>query len=221
MGVARSIVCISQTTGSGGLEIGHAAAERLGFRYLDEEIVALAAARERIDPEEVADVERRQTLVRRLLHGLERREKLETFAHSVLFPDPDAEQPPRVLPLATTEDHRAAIRAVIHETAEQGQVVIVSHAASIALADMPGLLRVLVTASLETRAQRVSGPELDSPRALKAVQETDRARADYLKRFYGVSHEAPTHYDLVINTDVLGHEEAVDLIVAVAQGPQS
>jgi cytidylate kinase len=53
------------------------------------------------------------------------------------------------------------------------------------------------------------------------VQETDRARADYLKRFYGVSREEPTHYDLVVNTDVLGHEEAVDLIVGVAQGPRS
>jgi cytidylate kinase len=219
--MARSIVCISQATGSGGLEIGHAVAERLGFPCLDEEIVALAAARERIDPEEVADVERRQTLVRRFLQGIERREKLESFAHSVLFPDPDAERPPRVVPLATSADHRAAIRAVIREAAEQGQVVIVSHAASIALADMPGLLRVLVTASLETRAQRISGPDLDSRRALKRVKETDRARADYLKRFYGVSREEPTHYDLVINTDVLGQEQAVDLIIAVAQGPQS
>ncbi len=219
--MARSIVCISQTTGSGGPEIGRDVAERLGFRYLDEEIVAMAAAREKIDPEEVADVERRQTLARRFLRGLERREKLESFGHSVLFRDPDAERPPRVLALAMSEDHRAAIRAVIRETAEQGQVVLVSHGASIALADMPGLLRVLVTASPETRAQRVSGPELDSRRALKAVHETDRARADYLKRFYGVSREEPTHYDLVVNTDVLGYAEAVDLIVAVAQGPRN
>jgi len=64
------------------------------------------------------------------------------------------------------------------------------------------------------------GFELGAQAARKAVQETDRSRADYLKRFYRVSREEPTHYDLVVNTDVLGHEEAVDLIVAVAQGPR-
>jgi cytidylate kinase len=219
--VARSIVCISQTTGSNGEEVGHAVAERLGFRHLDEEIVVRAARREKIEPEEMASVERRQTFARRFLRSLDRRAKLETFAHSVLFPDEDAERPSGSLPLATSEELRAAIRAAIHETSEQGDVVIVSHAASIALAGMPGVLRVLVTASPKTRAGRLaeaSKDKLDSSKALRLVRETDRARADYMKRFYALRQEEPTCYDLVINTDVLDPDEAVDLIVVAARG---
>jgi cytidylate kinase len=218
--VARSIICISQTTGSDGPEIGRSVSERLGFRHVDEEIVARAAEREKIDPKEMADVERRQTLARRFLDSIEQRAKLETLAHSAWFPDPDAGPPMAGRPLVTSEDLRAAIRAVIRETAEQGDVVIVSHGASIALAGMPGILRVLITASLETRAQRFAEGKLEPSKALRAVRQTDRSREDYLKRFYSIKREEPTHYDLVINTDVLEHDEAVDLIVAAARGPR-
>ena len=49
-------VCISHSTGAGGEEVGRLVAERLGFLYVDEEIVAAAATRGGIDPGDVADV---------------------------------------------------------------------------------------------------------------------------------------------------------------------
>jgi cytidylate kinase len=45
----------------------------------------------------------------------------------------------------------------------------------------------------------------------------DKARADYLKRFYGIDQEIPTQYDLVVNTDVLGLEEAANIIAHAAR----
>jgi cytidylate kinase len=41
-------------------------------------------------------------------------------------------------------------------------------------------------------------------------------RRDYLKRFYGVDRESPTHYDIVINTDVFSTEQAADIISQAA-----
>ena len=101
------------------------------------------------------------------------------------------------------------IKEAITETAEQGQVVIVAHAASFALAGREHLLRVLVTASPETRARR-----LDI--TAKAVAELDRGRSDYLRRFYGVERELATHYDLVANTDRLSPQQATELVVRAA-----
>jgi len=209
--VGRSVICISQTTGSGGQEIGHAVAERLGFRHVDEEIVARAAELEGTNLEEIADVERRQTWIRRLLSSLDHRAKLETYGRSALFRDPDSHL--GALPLTTSEDLRDGIRAAIHETAEQGEVVIVSHGASFALSDTPGILRVLVTASPETRAKRIAPEKPESARALRSIRSTDQARADYLKRFYAVAREESTHYDVVINTDLLDYDEATALIL--------
>ena len=119
----------------------------------------------------------------------------------------------------TKEDHRALIREVIVEMADRGEVVIVSHAASMALAGRDSLLRILVTASAETRAERLATTGgLSDADAAKMVRDTDRARADYLKRFYQISHEEPTQYDLVINTDALSIAQVVG-VVAGAAGP--
>ena len=49
-----------------------------------------------------------------------------------------------------------------------------------------------------------------------ARKESDREREHYLKRFYSVSEELPTHYDVTVNTDVLLPEVAVATIVAAA-----
>jgi cytidylate kinase len=108
------------------------------------------------------------------------------------------------------------IRETIEQTAAQGKVVIVAHAASYALPEGPDALRVLVTASPETRSKRLAEAEgLDESGGSRAVKESDAARRDYIKRFYGVE-ESPTHYDLVVNTDVLSFDDAAELVASAA-----
>lgn len=48
------------------------------------------------------------------------------------------------------------------------------------------------------------------------MTESDRERRLYLERFYDVSEELPTRYDLVVNTDLLDVEQAVAAIVGAA-----
>jgi cytidylate kinase len=59
---------------------------------------------------------------------------------------------------------------------------------------------------------------LSGEEARELVREGDRARADYLKRFYDVKEELPTHYDLVVSTDVLQPEEAARLVLGASDG---
>ena len=202
------MICISHATGGEGVRVGRLVAERLGFRYLDEEIVAAVADREGLDPEVVADVERRKSLVARFLESLADAGTAETYGAVVAGP----------APAAAGDDLRTVINAVVRETAQQGEVVIASHAASFALAGETGVLRVLVTASPETRARRLAVPgTMSEDEAEKAVGEEDAARADYLRRFHGVRSERPTHYDLVVNTDVLTPDDAAALVVHAAE----
>jgi cytidylate kinase len=48
------------------------------------------------------------------------------------------------------------------------------------------------------------------------VKDSDAGRRDYLRRFYNVDKELPTHYDLVVNTDVLSVEQAAELVSRAA-----
>lgn len=198
------VVCISRALGAGGPEIGRAVSERLGFRYVDEEIVVQAAEKGQVEEGVIADAEKRRTLARRLLDEL-------AWAGLAQTPTP---LPPSAL---ETGPYRELIVDVIRETAELGDVVIVAHAAAHALGRRPGSLRVLVTAPDEVRARRLAAEhEVDDRQGTKLVRESDAARAAYLRTFYKLSAELPTQYDLVVSTDVLSPEEATELIVTAA-----
>ena len=112
---------------------------------------------------------------------------------------------------------RQLIREAIEEAADQGDAIIVAHAASHALADRESVLRVLVTGSPTDRADRVARESaVDPDTSRRQVAESDRARAAYLSRFYGVGDEQPTQYDLVVNTDALTLTQATEIVVSAA-----
>jgi cytidylate kinase len=118
-------------------------------------------------------------------------------------------------------DLAALIREAIEQTAARGNVVIVAHAASHVIAGAADALRVLVTASPDRREKRLAELEgIDADEARRKIKDADAGRRDYLKSFHGVDLEAPTHYDLVLNTDVLRIEEAARVVSMLSRGPE-
>jgi cytidylate kinase len=205
-------VCISATDGSAGDEVGRLVAGGLGFRLVDEELISRAANRAGVAPHEVADVERRRSFVRRMLEELAPGTVMAGVAFGAVVPHTAAELGPR------DDEMRTFIRRAIEDVAAEGETVIVSHAASFALADRHGVLRVLVTAAPETRNRRLAEERgIDDAEAARLIKSGDANRRDYLKRFYDVPTELPTQYDVVLNTDRLTPEQAADLIVRIAQ----
>lgn len=206
--IATRVVCISREIGAEGETVGRVVAERLGLQYVDEEVIARAAERGGVDEGQLADAEERKSRIRRVI-------ELLTDAGTAAGA-PGAE--PASVRAQREEEQRALIRAVIEEIAAEGNAVIVAHAASIALAGTEGILRVLVTASPEERVKRlVEMEDVGNADAARRVLESDQARADYFRAFYGVGQELPTHYDLVVNTDVIGAEQAAEIVVYAAQ----
>jgi cytidylate kinase len=204
--VGWRVVAISPTDGSGGEQLGPVVARELEFQLVDEGIVAEAAREAGVDAEVIADVERRKSLVARLLRGLaEAGPAGAAGVHG--YPPAIHEMGP------DREALRGLIRSALWETAERGKAVIVAHGASLGLATRTDVLRVLITASPETRARRLGGAQ-----AAQRIAQGDANRADYLKRFYGISSELPTQYDLVINTDRVELDDAAAVILSAARG---
>ena len=214
------VVCISRTVGALGERIGSLVAERLSFRYVDEQVIERAARLAQMDPKHVEAVERRQPLLRALMDKLAAaRDLVGPETVSLALGAPLSGVPGREGYRGTPEDLRILIRAAIHELAREGQAVIVAHAASMTLATRTDVVRVLVTASAETRGRRLVAAQGITPEAAAAaVAASDRDRGDYFRRFYEIAREQPTHYDLVVNTDVLTPEQVAEVIVCVAQG---
>jgi len=208
--VGCSVVCVSHATGAGGEEIGKQVAEKLGYVYVDEEIVVRAAADSGLEPRDIADEERRKSFASRFLDVL-----AESGGDALTLSTPSG----AALGAVSPADVRSLIRETVVQTAGRGNVVIAAHAASFAVEPGPGTLRVLVTASPAVRAGRLAASEgLDAADAERAIKDSDAGRRDYLKRFYSVDRESPTDYDLVVNTDHVSPEQGAEIVLRAATG---
>jgi cytidylate kinase len=195
------VICITRELGSGGEVVGLLVAEELGYAYVDEGIITQAAAEAGLDPAAVRVVEERRSLARRAFDAL--------AASGPELPGGGAVVPTRD---QSAEIH-GYIRDAIVETAGRGRVVIVAHAASFAVQPSPSTLRVLIAGTPAVRARRLANEGRDEAEAARAVENGDASRRAYLKQFYGVERELPTHYDLVLNTDYLDAEQAAATVV--------
>jgi cytidylate kinase len=203
------VICLSRAIFAGADEVALMVASQLGYRRVDEEIVALAAEKRKIDPAAVADAERRKSFFAQVFEDIGRAGGMAGYGIGYM---PDAAAvPPR------SDQLRSLIRQAIVETADRGDVVIVAHAASYALGGREDVLRALVTGSVAARASRlaaVTGKNMQQ--ASESIRLSDESRADYLKRFYGVEQELPEHYDVCVSTDVLSPSLAAAQIVSAA-----
>lgn len=194
----------------------------MGFRVINEEIVARAAAEAGVDQQAIVNVEQRKTALAKIADLL----VLWGASTPEFFLTSDAQLVEGIAGVTASygpgsarqsAEFRDLIRSAIDEFMAAGEVVILAHAASQSLAGREQVLRVLVTASASTRSARLAGSYgLSAKQAESRIKNGDAGRADYLKRFYGIERELPTHYDLVVNTDELTPAEAAAAVVSVA-----
>lgn len=214
------VVCISRTLAAGGAIVGQSVAQHLGFQYMDREIIAAAAERAKVDPSVVAAAEHRQSLIRRLIEAIGVAQVLADPAGFSSGIPTESYYTRGLTPLpALPEDYRALIRETIQEIASRGHVVIVAHAASMALLGRRDVLRVLIAASPETRARRLiaAGHAPNESEAAAIVAQSDRERREYIRSFYKRREELLTDYDLIVNTDVLTFQQAAQLVLSAAE----
>ncbi len=206
--MARTIITISRTLGAGGEELGRALAADLGFRYVDSQIIAAAAEQAGVSEEAMAGIEKRQTLVERILN---RMASGAIVTGAMVEPLEYADN--------TTDAYQRLIIQVVRDTAAEGNVVLVAHGAAMTLGASDQALRVLVTAPVAVRTRRVAAADgVDAKQAEKRVAESDSARAQFFQRFYNLNKELDTSYDLVVNTETLDLGMAANAIAAIARG---
>jgi cytidylate kinase len=108
-----------------------------------------------------------------------------------------------------------AVKNVMNELAEAGNVIIMGRAGQILLAHRSDALHVRIIAPVGVRVARLAerqGISLEAARA--QIDASDRYHQNYFKRFYKMPWDGPGLYDLVINTAKLPPEDAADIICA-------
>jgi cytidylate kinase len=198
------IVTISNEYGTGALAIAQRVAHDLGYDYVDEQLPVVVAKRLSITPEAVdASEDSLRTLGERLLDGLERATP-ELAAESAAVP--------------LDEELLSAVRDAVREYAAKGDCVIVGRGAFAILGTRPDVLRVFMHAPREWRIRHVvETTHVARGLAEAELDRVDRARAAYIRQWYGLAFGDARNYDLCLDTASLDADAVAGAIVAAVR----
>jgi cytidylate kinase len=114
--------------------------------------------------------------------------------------------------------YRTALQAALCELCDNGQVVYHGHLGHELLYGIGHVLKVLITAPIETRIERVSARQnLTAAAARHYVEEVDRARSRRLMAMFGTDWRDPNRYDLILNMNGMSRDGARRMIIETAK----
>src|SRR4051794_17816959 len=112
---------------------------------------------------------------------------------------------------------RAELAEFLARASTAGGVVL-GRGGAVVLAEGPTALHVLLAGRREGRAARVAEREgITVAEADRRVRARDRARKEYLRRFFDADADDRTLYHLIVDTVVLGIDASVELVVAASR----
>jgi cytidylate kinase len=226
------VITVSRQLGSGGSYIATAAAEALGYRYLDREILQRAAEAAGFPDEQMVEaLARREKIpgyLDRMLDALGRMSAVPSVPSATLREGQayveimDAMLTTEVVESQkrqhVAEGYQELVRNAILNFAETGKAVIVGRGGQVILRERRDALHVRVVASVSTRVRNLMARhEISEDEAAAQIRESDRDRARYLKRYHGVDWNDPQLYHLVLNTDYVAVPLGEHLIVEAAR----
>jgi hypothetical protein len=194
------ILTIEREYGSGGGEIAHLLADRLGWKLWDqlltEEIAKLANC-----PKAVVEVreERTDPIYYRLFKSFLRGSYEGSLnAHTLKLVDCEA-----ILKLT---------ERVVQNVAKTGNSVIVGRGSQHFLRNRQDTLRVFLYAPRDAKVRRLRARGKSENEAEELVDSIDRDRADFILKYFGVEWPDRSVYHTMVNT-AIGDEAVVQTIL--------
>ncbi len=194
----KKIITISRKFGAGGGQIGKKVAERLGFYYMDKDVILRSAiASEGLTPDEIRRYD-------------------EKVPFDFGFGQSLFDFYNRPLDERLFEAQRKAIEKV----AEKGKCVIVGRNANYVLKEYDDSLHVFITASLRFRLRNLQEkmPGLSEDKILEEMKSIDKKRRKYCSYYTNTEFGDADYYDLCLRSSSLGIDKCVDIICDIAEG---
>ena len=205
--MTRTTITISRQMGTGGSYIGQLIAKRLGFKYVDREVLHLAAEEFGCDEETVAaHSERVTSFWERILGGL-----------SLGAPDSRYNPPP--MRKFTDRELFEKQKEIMKRIAGQNDCVVVGWAGVFLLPRHRGMFTVFCHAPKSFRVKRLLSvyQDLSEEGARELIVESDRTREIYFNEMTDHDWTCARNYHLSIDTSRQPLEEIADLIIKLSE----
>lgn len=194
------IVNIGRQFGSGGREIGQMLARDLNIRFLDKELISLAAEKSGLCKEffERAD---------------EKPSNAFTTIFSMRFPFVSEGTIPGYNCLSNDALFKVQSE-VIRELALQEECLFVGRCADYVLRDHPGCINIFICAPKKIRIERIMQQNnLSREKAEELINKTDERRAEYYNYYSSKTWGEAKSYHLCIDSSILGIKETEKFIL--------
>ena len=201
-----AVISISRQFGAGGKTLSEKLAERLGYESVDYELVSKVAKAADITIEDVEAADRKSSgKIKRFISGLVStdflRETAKGLSESELF---------------------ALLNDIIPEIAGRDNVIFLGRGSQFILPDAPDNLKVLLIGNKKARVGfMVENYDMPLADAEKMVGEWDNNRGAFLKKYTSGDPNDVSNYDLVINTDSVKLDWAVEMICQLIDSRKS
>jgi cytidylate kinase len=201
---APVVITIARQLGSGGSYLGQRVAKRLGYAYIDRQILQQAAKELGIEETVLA----------------QRSERLQSFWEKLIkvftlgVPDGIYTPPPRWV---TDAELIETERRLIAELAVRGPCVVLGHGAFQLLRGRARLFNVFVHAPHAFRVERVMSiyHARNRGEAARMIKRSDKERRGYLRTFADLDWYDARNYHLTIDTGVIEFAAAEELIASL------
>ncbi|HTU41703.1 MAG TPA: cytidylate kinase-like family protein [Candidatus Aquilonibacter sp.] len=197
-----NIITIEREYGCGGGDIAQLVANRLGWKLWDqrltEEIARLANC-----PQKVVEAreERNDPLYYRLFKSFMR----GSYEGSINAPK---------LNLVDSETILKTTKRVVEHAAERGNCVIVGRGSQQFLRNRSDALRVFLYAPREDKVRRLLARGKSEKEAEELVDNVDRERSDFIRKYFNVEWPDRAIYHSMINT-AIGDQEVANMILGL------
>lgn len=195
------IITIGRQFGSGGGEAGKLVAERLGYKFYDNEILTMAAEASGLSPAAVSRFDEQPG--NSLIYSM----------YMSTIPTGD------MLPI--NQQLAFAQFNAIRVAARQDNCVFIGRCADYVLRQRRDVVGLFIHADMEFRKQRViAAPEvyhITAENVERAIRKQDKKRADYYNFFTHGSWGSADNYHLALDSSYLGIEGVADAIVYFVQ----
>lgn len=200
----NTVITIARQFASGGREIGKLVSETLKVPFFDKELISMAAKESGFSEEVFQKVDEKAT---------------NSFLYSLVMGSYSATPNFSTAQTMPLNDKLFLIQSdIIKKAAQEGPCVIVGRCADYVLRDFKNCLRVFIRADKPFRIARAVGIYgINADKAPDVLAKRDKQRASYYNFYTNNKWDSLSHYDLVVNSSLLGLEKTAQLIVGAAE----
>jgi cytidylate kinase len=182
------LITISENLGSGGMSIARQVAAKLNVNLYDDDRLQKEAVELGIRAEDIKA-------------GID--ERAPGLFDQILGKRPDI--------------YLDFMEALVYEVSRRGDGIVIGHCSQMLLRDFGCALHVRIHSPLATRARNLTKQQgISSDIAEKLIRKSDHERSGFFKYNFHRDLNDPSLYDLIINTDKIGENTAVQFIVDLA-----